>query len=1137
MSELLELHRASAGSGKTYTLAKKFLWYFLTVKEESGPRRLRTFAEIKDSLSHILAVTFTNKATNEMQQRIVERLNDLAYPKAYPPAEGSPDYMEEFCRKLKVSPETLSRLCRKALAVVLENYSEFQVSTIDSFFQLVLRTFAYETDLNDSYAIELDSDYLARVGIDSILEDIEEGRATEEVKFWINQLMQRSRMNGKKWNIFQKREGNGSPYVGLLNAIGRLENENFKQIRDELEEYFENHPYLPELYDELEKKYGSLTAAPFEEMESEAKKLIDAIGSYSDTSIDNYRKHAQKCLQCRHDHKPSGSTQLFVPVTSSKRDGKTYQSRRKEAPELYAKVESIYDSMILSRVEWLNVFETPQYRHWALYRANFPYLGLLSISLRKRQEFLEDNNSVELAETNTLLSKIIGEDDAPFIYERLGTRLNHFLIDEFQDTSRMQWNNLRPLLSESISRGNENLLIGDAKQSIYRFRNADPSLISSKVEEEFGKVRILGNTPGENTNWRSDRTIVEFNNEFFSFLIDNIAETLDFESASKEIDRMDFRSLYSNVVQTPKNRKGNGYVEINMVEGSSSDDRTLLCAEAAVDLISDFISRGYRMKDIAFLVDTNDQAEILIEEFSRRNLLAGPDGMKIEFVSEQSLKVASAASVKLILNTLETIGRGADPEIREGEEGKRKGVADWDEIRSNYQVFAMRHPELSSPECIDAFLSTGADTDAIAEMLDDMQAVTLPALVEAITATFIKEDMRRRDAPFIAAFQDLVLEYCESKPSDIASFMIWWNHRGSKFAISSPEGMDAVTVMTIHKAKGLEFPCVVLPFAQYNFLVAPKKKVEWRWIRPEILEVPGMEMPPYMPVNTESAMIGTTHEHIYDEYIDMVTMDNLNKLYVGFTRAVNELYVFCGVKEKGKKKGTEKILSTSEMIRGYFGEEDSESEQLSVGTPYATSPVNTENENNSGMVIEDYLARITPDFLKYREESLPEIKDAETIEEELDEEDTDPRSEGNILHAIMERIIKVDDIHSAVRSAVIKGLLPRERIEEIESFLKAKLSIPEVAGNRWYSGEGKVINERTILTGGEKNKRPDRIIEMPDGGAVVIDYKFGKSQNMKKHQYYCRQVRRYADKLKSTGRYRYVKGYLWYVKEDNVIGL
>lgn len=219
--------------------------------------------------------------------------------------------------------------------------------------------------------------------------------------------------------------------------------------------------------------------------------------------------------------------------------------------------------------------------------------------------------------------------------------------------------------------------------------------------------------------------------------------------------------------------------------------------------------------------------------------------------------------------------------------------------------------------------------------------------------------MRRRDAPFIAAFQDIVLEYCESRPSDIASFLQWWERRGIKASISSPEGMDAVNVMTIHKSKGLEFPCVVIPFAQCSFLTAPKGKTEWRWVRPEAVELTGRELPPYLPVDTSSDMEGTSHEREYRTYIDMVTMDSLNKLYVGFTRAVHELYVFC---TEGKKSDA---LSTSVMLRDFM-EADANETRMTAGVPYQHSPVKRKQEECPVGTVSDYTARVTPDFLRYR---------------------------------------------------------------------------------------------------------------------------------------------------------------------------
>lgn len=1147
MDSPLELHRASAGSGKTYALAKKFIYYFLTIREDNGPRRLRNRAELSDSLRHILAVTFTNKATNEMQQRIVEKLDALANYR-----EGQkklPDYMKDFSKMLGEEYGRIAAAARDAIRILLENYSEFQVSTIDSFFQLVLRTFAYETDLNDSYSIELDSEFLGKIGVDSILSDIEEGKASEDVRIWVDMLMERTRGKGNVWNIFQKRESRTSeesPYSSLLNAIKRLETEEFKSIRDDMEQYFDRMKNLPELYDFLRDRYETPLQEACEGMKRCARKLLNAGVDENVKDIANFAEHARKALNAVYDRKPDYKYKdKFTPVDI---DGnKAYQGRKSKNPVAYGEAEPLYREMIEKFQEWTEGMESAEYRQWKLYDRNFPYLGLMAVSLKKRREYLDENNAVELAETNALLRRIIGEDDAPFIYERLGARLNHFLIDEFQDTSRLQWENLRPLLSESLGRGNENLLIGDAKQSIYRFRNADPSLIVHRVEDQFGDVKTLGNVPDENTNWRSDRRIVDFNNRLFRFLSDSIANALEGEEG-----RMDFRNLYENVVQKINAKGDHGYVQVEYIpkeemaanESIRGDvdediDQKGVALLRSVDLVKELLDRGYRMGDIAFLVVTNEEGESLINAFSEYNAGCGPEDRKIEFISEQSLKVAASPSVKLIETTLDTIGRGADPEVREGDEGKRRGVADWMEIRSNFQVFSIRHPELSTPDKIDAFLKSGADTDAIAEMLSGMQAVTLPALVEGIVATFLTENMRRADAPFISAFQDIVLEYCESRPSDIGSFLKWWEPRKNKASISSPEGTDAVRVMTIHKSKGLEFPCVVIPFADADFLSEKGGRREWRWVKPEMIDSGDYELPPYIPVTTDDKMVGTTHENLYRESIDLVTMDTLNLLYVGCTRAVNELYMIC---KKFDRPSTKGAMRFGDLLREFL-EAGGDDLVLTYGRKEKEVVIKEEkkedkeekNDEGKGEIMEkvetremhDYDTRVRLDFLKCREEDVPKVIDAKDVTG--NEEDNDPRSEGNLLHGVMENVKVADDLPYAIRKMVIKGLMTREKGKEVEAFLRQRLSDERVRG--WFDGSARVVNERALILG-KKVRRPDRILVYPGDKAVVVDYKFGHSE--KSYDDYNSQVREYVDGLKATGRYMSVRGYLWYVAEDRI---
>nr|MDE6071649.1 UvrD-helicase domain-containing protein [Muribaculaceae bacterium] len=646
---LLELHRASAGSGKTYTLAKKFLWYFLTVREnqddaESVTRRLRTVPELRDSLSHILAVTFTNKATNEMKQRIVEKLNALAYPpREYLAGDMTkePDYMRDFITALDVKPEDISRLARKGLYILLENYSDFQVSTIDSFFQQVLRTFAYETDLNDSYALELDSKYLAKVSIDATLQDIEERRASSEVRYWINLLMDNARKSGgNQWNMFQKSDSNGAVYSDFINSLGRLENEEFKKIRDELEEYFDRTPDLIEIYEKLDEKADALLRSHWEKMEEKGKELLKLLATteVNDATKKKFFDHATKSVDYKYNALPASP---YSPMQDKNFEGKTYLGRRNAEPDFYGKAEPLYKEMREAYLQWQEAFESPEISHWLIYKKKFPYLGLLQIVLRKRREYLEENNSVELGETNTLLRKIIGKEEAPFIYERLGTRLNHFLIDEFQDTSEMQWDNFKPLLVESLGRGNENLLIGDAKQSIYRFRNADSSLISEKVEEQFADVELHGNVPQENTNYRSSEVVVRFNNGFFRMLTDRLGDVVYDQGGT-----IDFRRLYENVEQNLPDRKKSadaapeGYVEVNYIKGDKKDEREQLTVERMPAMINELRSRGYRMKDIAILVSKNNQGIMIINELTRYNAAVEDPAARIEFISEQSLMVS-----------------------------------------------------------------------------------------------------------------------------------------------------------------------------------------------------------------------------------------------------------------------------------------------------------------------------------------------------------------------------------------------------------------------------------------------------------------------------------------------------------------
>lgn len=1170
---MLELYRASAGSGKTYTLAKKYIWYFLTIQPEGGKARLRTEAELADSARHILAVTFTNKATNEMQLRIVGALHDLATirKKRIKGAEGKiievlPDYMKDFSEELGVKPEEIARISGLGLSILLENYSDFNVSTIDSFFQTVLRTFAYESDLNDSYQVELDTEFLSQLGVDATLEEIDSNEKDSNTRFWVRTLMDRT--EGRSWNIFTKSLGAGknfnseNPYKEFIDSVKKMENEEYKFIRDELEEYFDEHgDDMVTLFESLRKKYDEPAKKAFREMRKKVKDVLEAlpkdIAEASPRSdLGKFALYYRRLLGLDGNVKLKWNTprswDKFPEFNSALFEKKTWKKWEDENPAEAGETERTLYEVEAAVDAWTFLTSSDEFRHWMLYAAQLPYYALFSIVSRKRQDYLDENNAVELGETSMILRNVIGDNDTPFIYERLGTRLNHFLIDEFQDTSKMQWHNLSPLLRESMSRGNGNLIIGDAKQSIYRFRNADPSLITTEVPSAFGdRVEERGDRPSENTNYRSDLRIVQFNNSFFKYLANELDKARE---VGNDGNRMSFGKLYENVMQLPNKTAPSGYVNIFC----ATDRNQTSGAEAVPGLIRRLLARGYRQREIAVLVATNAQGEDVIEEIAASNVKPENSEAQIRFVSEQSLKVASSKAVKIITGVLANMARGANPEIRSGEERRHKGVGNWHELASDFKYFALNHPGLDNAHMLEAYIESGADFNALSELLKELQSFAIPGIVEAVAAAFLTDELRESDAVYIAAFQDLVLEYCERHPTDIGSFMKWWERRSRTASIASPEDSDAVQVITVHKAKGLQYECVILPYANWNFADTSDTRAEWRWVEPAVISHPDIPLPPYIPVETTSALAGTSHEQLLEKYYDQVRMDNLNAAYVAFTRAKKEMYIFADTYSTKKENSIGRYLNDflTELAKGSLPAEVASAEpgilslpaqdvtikeiepfRATVGKP--SEEVGKDRKDDKELIpISSYDSVKNPSFLSYRAEEGSSIVEAGSKENPEDPEEAeeqkdlqlDIRDEGTLKHAVLEYVTLASDLPRAIRHLQLTGVLPEALAGKIEVDLAEALSRPEVT--RWFDGTARVLNERSVLKQGSITRRPDRLLIYPDGKVAVIDYKFGQLRTDRRHK---RQIERYVRLLKETGQYREVEGYLWYVNERVIV--
>ena len=1144
---MLQLQRASAGSGKTYTLTKIYIRNFLA-KKVNNRYRLRTEPEMRAVHGRILAITFTNKATNEMKQRIVTALANLAG--LYSQDDEKIDYLSDFIEEFSATKEQVQQAALLGLNILLHGYSDFQISTIDAFFQSILRTLAVETDRNESYQIELDDKYLSQVGVDMTLSEVNDntGRKKSYAKFWIQSLILDMLRDGEGWNPFKKSK-NGL-YAELVKFTNLFHSEVFKEnVEAELMEYLTSDVDYMKVYSKLKKSHKDCHEEYKEAYSESRTAILEMLKNegcdFNSLNSKNYGGLWRRQSDSDFSDVPIGKVKFGFGKSIMSLEGvdeedgvvllKDYKEKADALQGLAYMLCEHRDLML----EW-EILD----RFWSATNGKLYYLGLIKSIKENIRQFREENNMIPLSETNRILQGIINEDDAPFIYERVGTYINYYLIDEFQDTSRLQWSNLCPLVSESLSHEEDydNLIIGDVKQSIYRFRNAEPMLIQNDVPERFD-CEIRGESVDENTNWRSNREIVKFNNSFFH----RIAHTLDCERGADKSDstRLKISSLYSNAIQKIKNIDKPGYVEVNFMGHNAN------AYDEMGDLVHHLLDKGYAQKDIAFLVSNGDHGVALIDALMAYNADEKNAGKTpISVISEESLKISSSSAVKLVVAVLQLIVKGnAKKGVKTDD--RRNSKVEMDEFISSYNYIYCNNPDLSATEIIERYFSDDSNID-VSDILKEVHTVALPALVENIIIKVVPEKLRQSDVAFLAAFQDEVLEYCQMYPADIASFVRWWNDTGAKkSSISSPEDTDAVQIMTIHKSKGLEFKCVIIPYADWSLDVTKPSTI---WVRPKLpdnVEISGM--PPYLPIGMNNALKDTLYNDDYEQEFDRIVVDQLNKTYVAFTRAVNELYIYAQSTKKAEstligdylkrivpQMYDTKLLDPSE-IEFTVKENDiiiDDSGELLTYRMGGVTPEDVkkfkdksdESESDDKEKIADYHVNTKTELLITDSEKDTEDDNEVRSDNASEKESKESRRRGRLLHSIMEQVIVADDLPAAIRRMKIAGRLKGNDADEVEAFLKAKMADDKVA--KWFDKDLDVITERTILCSDDKNRRPDRIVVSKEGDLEVIDYKFGEQLN---DNYNTQQVRRYIKLLREikaedgSPKYRSVRGYLWYV--------
>ena len=1094
------IYRSSAGSGKTYTLALEYLTLALRQPKAYGK---------------ILAVTFTNKATQEMKSRIVEFLYQLSRGQNEP-------LQQELEHRTGLTGPALTEQAQRVLRQLLHGYSYFAVMTIDSFFQRVVRSFAREMDLQAGFRIEIDQGKVLEEVIDQLLLTLGDTQH-RKLRRWLTRFAEEKVETGKAWDF--RRD--------IKTLAYELFKEDYKQQQAEqaTAETVEMTVTLQKLrtrqrqFEQQMAQYGQQALTV---MERHTLTVDDF--AYGKSGVAGY---FPKLID-------ASSYEPGARVLAAVGDASRWSSKSsKKKDQIMAAAE---DGLLQTLDEVLDHYQQHALVYYStveLSRFVYTY-GILNHLEEQLQSYKRDHDLMLISDAPLFLKDIIGQDDTPFIYEKIGTTYQHFLIDEFQDTSGLQWTNFRPLVENSLNAGHRNLVVGDVKQSIYRWRGGDWQLLLEKIQHDVAEyqteVRDL------DRNYRSRRHIVDFNNALFvrlsQLLYQSLAERMEdvpdegmraFLLSRAEI----VRDAYTQVGQAlPTSYRGDwhGHVRIQLLEkdqlaGEEDDTHWKdYVKEQLPGMVETLQDRGYALQDIAFLVRNKREGQEVAQTFmDYKHQGRAQKDYRYEVISPESLFLNASLTVSLLVDVLRFLDNPTDRIVRGSIVHKYRRLQrlpqDSDTL---HRLFAAagnnRWQEDSETEALATFY---AELPSDFEYFQDyLNKLPLYELVEDLVRIF---DLGATgETVYVQAFQDAVLNFTRVEQGDLHSFLRWWDERGQETSVQVAEAVDAMRIMTIHKAKGLQFKVVILPFCTWDTDHHPSQtNILWtRTLTPPLQEL-GL-----MPMRYSKKLMNTVFRQDYYEELIRVHIDNLNLLYVAFTRAEECLYAFAP--PKGSKSGypldsvanalcqsfTEPDRTTDTItLPDYF---DEPSNVLELGTAPPTQRPPTEKKTFS---LVSYPSVRWRDRLMVRPTSHGYFN-ATTANDSLTV---------NLATLLKELLIRTPHVRELERHLqdiyYERGITLTER-DRLQQRAQQALAHPII--HSWYEFSGSVKIQRTLLMGNHRHVCPDRV--MTDGERATVVH-FGLTDEQAAHT---RIIEQSATVLRQLG-YASIAGFWVNVQDLTVV--